>query len=32
MFKYIFIPANDGQKIDETSASKDGGLENDALR
>lgn len=32
MFKYVFIPADTSLDIEQRSASKDGGLENDALR
>lgn len=32
MFQYIFIPADISREIEQRSASKDGGLENDALR
>lgn len=32
MFQYVFIPSDNNQVIEQRSASKEGGLENDALR
>lgn len=32
MFKYVFIPADSSRDVEQKVASKDGGLENDALR
>lgn len=32
MFKYVFIPSDSSQEMEQRLASKDGGLENDALR